>query len=74
MSQALFLHFIKETMSADENIICEGTMAEVVESFCQNLYISIKHPATIGIQENLPYRNCADELTVSTASNTTGNS
>jgi hypothetical protein len=61
-------------MLADENIICEGTMAEVVEIFCHKLYLSIKHPETIRIKENLPCRNCADELTVSNASNFIGNS
>lgn len=35
-----FISIIKETMSDYENIISEGTIAEVVETFCQNFYLS----------------------------------
>ena len=33
-------NLIKETMSDYENIISEGTIAEVVETYCQKFYLS----------------------------------
>jgi len=33
-------NLIKGTVSDYENIISEGTMAEVVETFCQEFYLS----------------------------------